>query len=245
MTSPAQTAQQTCFFERDPTFGLARRSMVEAVGTLMLMLVICSSGLAARHLLPASPSLGIVVSAVTTAGALVAMILAFGAVSGGHFNPLISGLQWLAGERTARCAAAYIAAQLAGGIAGALLATTILGGDSLAPIPAMAGWQVVVSEVLATTGLLIVVFGCARSGRADSGPFAVGAWLVAAIITMPSTAYANPAVTLAAIFTTGPVALPANTGLVFVAAELAGALLAFVVVAVAYPVGRDSELAAP
>jgi hypothetical protein len=107
-----------------------RRAMAEGVGTFLLVLVATGSGLTASRLLFDNAALSLLASAVTTAGALVGLILAFGALSGGHFNPLITGLQLLAGERKLDCAIAYIAAQFLGGIAGALLAGLVFGAGA-------------------------------------------------------------------------------------------------------------------
>jgi glycerol uptake facilitator-like aquaporin len=179
------------------------------------MLAVAGSGLAVQHLLPESGILGLLASAFATAGALVGLIIAFGSVSGGHFNPLITGLQWLGGERKLDCTLAYVAAQFAGAILG----------------------------VLAAAGLMIVVFGCARSGRTETGPFAVGAWLSAAIVATPSSSYANPAITLAALVAAGPIALPRTTALLYVAAEVVGALVSFAVIAIAYPRANEPPAA--
>jgi glycerol uptake facilitator-like aquaporin len=208
--------------------------MVEGVGTLLLVFAVVGSGLTAEHLLHQWPALGLFASAIGTAGALVGLILALGSVSGGHFNPLISGLQWLAGERRLDCTLAYVAAQFGGGIMGALLANVIFGADrQFMQLPG--NWTLASSETLAAAGLMIVVFGCARSSRTETGPFAVGAWLAAAIIATPSTSYANPAIVVSAVFAAGPVALPATSALLYVPAEVAGALLALIVIAIAYP----------
>jgi glycerol uptake facilitator-like aquaporin len=235
MRVAVRPSAETCFFEQDPDMPLLRRAAVEGVGTLLLVLSAAGSGLTSQPLFHQSPALGLVAIAVATAGALVGLILAFGSVSGGHFNPLITGLQWLAGERKLDCTFAYIAAQLVGGSLGALLANTIFNVGGHLANPPLANWTLVASEVIATAGLMIVVFGCSRSGRIETGPFAAGAWLSAAIIATPSTSYANPAIALAAVFAGGPIALSTSTALLYVPAEVAGALVAFMVVAVAYP----------
>ncbi|SDR60796.1 Glycerol uptake facilitator (Major Intrinsic Protein Family) [Rhizobiales bacterium GAS191] len=234
---------ETCFFERDPGMALARRATVEGVGTLFLMVAATGAGLALRHLLPDNPALGLMAGAFATAGALVGLIIAFGAVSGGHFNPLISGLQWLGGERNLDCTLAYVAAQLLGALLGALLANAMFGiGGQFTNAPP--SWALSCSEIVASAGLMIVVFGCARSWRIETGPLAVGAWLSAAIMATPSTSYANPAITLAAIFADGPIALSVTTAVAYMAAQLVGALLAFLVVIIAYPrrAASDHEL---
>ena len=240
MRSARQPAAETCFHERDPGIPIARRATAEGVGTLLLVFAAAAAGLAAQHLTPHGPAFALVASAVATAGALVGLIVAFGPVSGGHFNPLITGLQWLAGERGLDCAAAYVAAQMAGGIGGALLTNALFTAtDGPVTLPT-ANWTLAASEAVAAAGLMVVVFGCARGGRAETGPFAVGAWLVAAILVTPSTSYANPAVALGASFAVGPMALPPTTAAVYAMAEIAGALVALLVVTIVYPSHRGA-----
>ena len=229
------TATETCFFERDPYVALKRRAAVEGFGTLLLVLAVAGSGLTASSLVHEASLLARASSAVATAGALVGLIVAFGSVSGGHFNPLISALQWLSGERRLDCTLAYIAAQLAGAVGGALLANIIFGAERALAVGAPTAWRLAASELLATAGLLIVVFGCARSGRRETGPFAVGAWLTAATIATPSASYANPAITLAALIAAGPLGLSPRSSAVYVLAQVVGALLALAVIMTAYP----------
>jgi len=226
---------ETCFFETDRDDSLKRRAAVEGFGTLLLVLAVAGSGLTAASLVHEASLLARAASAVATSGALVGLILAFGSVSGGHFNPLISALQWLSGERRLDCTLAYIAAQLAGAVGGALLANIIFGAERALAVKASTAWQLASSELLATAGLLIVVFGCARSGRRETGPFAVGAWLTAATIATPSASYANPAVTLAALVAAGPLGLSLRSSAVYVLAQVVGSLLALALITTAYP----------
>jgi glycerol uptake facilitator-like aquaporin len=158
--------------------------------------------------------------------------MAFGAVSGGHYNPLITLLQWLGRERTTRCTLTYLAAQTAGALLGATLANTMLGLHRLMPASQQRSlWAP--EEFVATAGLMIIVFGCARSARAETGPFAVGAWLVGVAMTIPG-AYMNPALTLGALLAAGPVALSGPGVLNRVPSQCAGALLAFGIICAAY-----------
>lgn len=230
---------ETCFFERDPGAALCRRAAIEGVGTLLLMVAATGSGLMAQHLLPGSRILVLLTSAVATAGALVSLIVALGSVSGGHFNPLITLLQWLGRERTLACTLGYVAAQFAGAMAGVVFANFVFAMPMRPSVPASPNWALVASEMLATAGLMVIVFGCSRSGKAGTGPFAVGAWLVAAIVATPSNSYANPAITLAAIFGAGPIALSGLQAWSYLAAEALGALIAFAIIAVAYPKALD------
>jgi len=235
MKRSVQRRPVTCFFEQDPDMALMRRVTAEGIGTLLLMLAATGAGLTAQHLFRDSPALGLIASAGVIAGALVGLIVAFGSVSGGHFNPLITGLQWLAGQRKLDCTLAYVAAQLGGSIVGATLASHVFGSGARIAAPVAASWSLIRSEVIASAGLMVVVFGRARSGRTETGPFAVGAWLASAIIATPSTSYANPAIALGAVFASGPVALKVSAALLYVPAEIAGALLALLVVAITHP----------
>jgi glycerol uptake facilitator-like aquaporin len=237
----AMPRPETCFVERDPGVAIVRRAMVEGVGTLLLVLAATGAGLTASRLLSDSTALSLLASAVATAGALVGLIVAFGAVSGGHFNPLITGLQWLAGDRKLDCTLAYITAQFLGGVSGALLADLVFGAGWHPAVLPTVGWKMVASEAIASAGLMIVVFGCSRSGRKETGPFAVGAWLTAAIIATPSTSYANPAIAVAALFATGPISVSPATAVFYVAAEVAGALVALSCIAISHPRRSSSE----
>jgi glycerol uptake facilitator-like aquaporin len=205
----------TCFYEADPALSLVRRGLVEGVGSLLLMFIVTAS-----H------------APVAGAAALVALIMAFGAVSGGHYNPLITVLQWLGRERTTRCTLTYIAAQTAGALLGATLANAVLGLHRVMPaLQERSLWAP--DEFVATAGLMIIVFGCARSARAETGPFAVGTWVVAVAMTAPS-AYMNPALTVGALLAAGPVSLSGQGILNHVPSQCAGALLAFAIICAAY-----------
>jgi glycerol uptake facilitator-like aquaporin len=238
MTTRARHRIATCFFEQDPEISLRRRMFVEGVGTLLLMLAATGAGLTAHHLSAKSPGLGLLLSAVTTAGALVGLIVALGQVSGGHFNPLITGLQCLAGERRLDCTLAYVTAQLFGAGLGAVIAGALFDAPVPTQGPMLSVRTALASEMVASAGLMIVVFGCARSGRREAAALAVGAWLTAAIIATPSGSYANPAIAIAAIVAAGPVALPSPTALFYAASEVAGALLALAVIQITYPIGQ-------
>ena len=242
--------QVTCFFEEDPTIALVRRAVVECVGTLLLVIAAAGSGVLAQQALHDGVGLGRLAGATATAGALVGLIVALGSVSGGHFNPLITILQWLAGERPLGCSAAYVAAQCGGSVVGTVLTNLTFGAGLTRGTAPTAPWPLVWSELIAATGLMVVVFGCARSGRTESGPFAAGAWLVAAILATPSASYGNPALTLGAVFAAGPIALSPTTAALYGCAEIVGALLALPIIAIAYPRRRRegrrmAALAAP
>lgn len=220
----------TCFYEANPSLPLLRRGLVEGVGTLLLMFT--ATAAAALSSQPQSNGAWALSAALAAPAALVGLIVAFGAVSGGHFNPLITFLQWLARERSSRCTLTYIGAQTAGAMTGAWLAGEVLGlTRSALLVPERGLW--ITGEIIATAGLLVVVFGCARSARAETGPFAVGAWLLAAAVTMPH-AYVNPALTVGALVAAGPVALSGPDVLRHVPSQFLGALAAFGIIRAAF-----------
>ena len=225
-----------CFFEWDTSAPLLRRSLVEGVGTCFLVAVMVGAGLATIHGARADRLSASLAIAISIAGALAGLIVAFGKVSGGHFNPLITLAQWISGERNTACTLSYVLSQIIGGIVGSKIAGFIFGVESSETVSiASPNFSQACSEAVASCGLMIVVMGCARSAKWETGPFAVGAWLTAAILATPTASYANPAVTIGAIFGAGPTALTAGSALVFVLAQLAGALLAKIVILIAYP----------
>jgi len=212
---------------------LHRRATAEGVGTLLLVLVASAGGIAAQKSYGVEPGLVRLTLALVLAGALVSLIVAFGHVSGGHFNPLITALQWLAHERSGSCALAYVLAQLGGGLAGGAIGAWLWHATAK-PVAGLR-WEGFASETVASAGLMLVVFGCMRGSRTETGPFAVGAWLLAAILATPTTSYANPAVVLGALVSAGPVSLGLSSALPFILAQMLGALGAFALVAVIFP----------
>ncbi|MGQ0805926.1 MAG: aquaporin [Actinomycetota bacterium] len=215
---------------------LTRRVVAELVGTTLLLIAVVGSGIAARRLSPGDTGLQLFENATATAVALVAIILAVGAVSGAHLNPLVTLADRAFGGLTSREAGAYCGAQLAGAVLGTAIPNLMF------ELPAVelsdhsrSGAGLWLAEVVATFGLLLVVFGVARSGRAALAPFAVGAWIGGAYFFTSSTSFANPAVTVGRALTdtfTGiaPASVPA-----FVVAQIVGAALAVAVVRVLYP----------
>ncbi|MFU8871916.1 aquaporin [Micromonospora sp. SL4-19] len=227
---------------------LARRASAEFAGTALLVAAVVGSGIAATRLSPTDVGLQLLENAIATALALGALILAFGPVSGAHFNPVVSAVDWWLGRRagtglTVRDLAGYAAAQVTGAIAGAALADLMFG------LPAVAwsgtdrtGGNLWLAEVVATAGLVVLIFALARSGRATAAPAAVGAYIGAAYWFTSSTSFANPAVTVGRAFTDtfagiAPASVPG-----FVAAQVVGGLVAVAALAVWYPqVGRSAD----
>lgn len=228
MSAAAQP--EVCFFERDPRLALVRRSGAEALGTLLLMLAASASASVTLGLAPGTGG-GALLHALATSGALVSLIIAFGPVSGGHFNPIITAGQWLSGERSLRCLSAYTLAQTIGAIAGGVLARALFPQAPIHIVPPT--WQTIWSEVIATASLMTVVFACSRAKRAEVGPFAVSAWLVGMILYLPSS-YASPVLAIGGLIATGPIALDGWSVALFLPAQIAGGLLAVGVVALVY-----------
>ena len=179
------------------TVSLERRVTAEFLGTLFLVATVIGSGIMAERLAGSNVALALLANTIATGAILVALIFTFGAISGAHFNPAVSfadalehGLPW-------REVPAYVAAQCAGGLAGAGVAHLMFGLPLLSlSRHARSGGAQVFSEFVATFGLLAVIWGCSRV-RANSVPFAVGAYITAAYWFTSSTSFANPAVTIA------------------------------------------------
>jgi len=229
MADAAAIKSLRCFFEENPALPLLRRAFVETVGTALLAVAMVGAGLSVARLAPNEPLVASMIVAVSIAGALVGLIVALGKVSGGHFNPIITISQWLSGERSRTCTLFYVLGQITGAIIGGLLSVQMFAAEIPTGLPAVPTTQMLVSEVVASTGLMTIVFGCARSAKWETGPFAVGAWLTAGILATPSTSYANPAVTIAAMFVSGPVALSPLTAAAYVAAQLIGMAVAILI----------------
>jgi arsenate reductase len=215
---------------------LTRRLLAEGLGTAFLVAVVVGSGIAAERLSPGDTGLQLFENAAATAAGLVALILALGPVSGGHFNPLVSAADCMLGGLKARDLAGYIGAQVAGGAVGAVVANLMFSEPAVTwSTHERSGGDLWLAEVVATFGLLLVTFGVVRSGRASAAPFAVGAYIGAAYFFTASTSFANPAVTLARALTNtfagiDPASVPA-----FLAFQLVGAALAVAAIRVLYP----------
>ena len=210
----------------DAPADLARRATAEAVGTALLVAAVVGSGIMGERLAGGNVAVALLANTVATGAALVALILTFGPVSGAHFNPAVTLASASQGGLSARDAAGYLAAQLAGALAG-VAAAHLMFGEPLftASRHARAGAPQLFAEFVATFGLLSVVWGCARL-RAGAAPFAVGAYITAAYWFTSSTSFANPAVTAARSLTDTFSGIRPADAPGFVAAQLAGAAAA-------------------
>ncbi len=220
---------------------LSRRHAAELVGTGLRVTVVVGSGIAAESLSPADVGLQLLENSLATAFGLAVLILVLGPVSGAHFNPMVSLADWLLGHRrgtglSGREAVAYTLAQVAGGIAGAGLANVMFD----LPVAQVAttdraGVGRGVGEVVATAGLVLVIFALARTGRAALTAASVGAYIGAAYWFTSSTSFANPAVTVGRMFSdTFAGIAPASVPL-FVLAQVVGAGVGLALVRLLFP----------
>lgn len=214
---------------------LARRALAEFVGTAFLVGAVVGSGIAAARLSPHDVGLQLLENSVITGGALVALILALQPVSAA-FNPVVTLVERAFGAVTTRDAVALIAAQLAGGILGAVVANLMFDLDAVNwSTHHRSGGGLWLGEVVATLGLLVVIFGTARSGRHDRVAFAVGGYILAAYWFTSSTSFANPAVTVARMFSDTFAGIAPSSVLVFVAMQLIGGVLGYALIRGLYP----------
>jgi glycerol uptake facilitator-like aquaporin len=203
---------------------LSRRLAAELVGTGFLVAAVVGSGIMAERLSNGNAALALLANTVATGSALAALILAFGPISGAHFNPAVTLADTLKGGLAWTQGAGYIAAQFIGGLCGTMAAHRMFG------LPAVfvshrvrSGGAQFLGEFVATFGLLSVIWGCSRS-RETAVPFAVAAYITAAYWFTSSTSFANPAVTAARSLSDTFAGIRPRDVPLFVSAQLLGAL---------------------
>jgi glycerol uptake facilitator-like aquaporin len=205
---------------------LARRSAAEAVGTAALLCAVVGSGVMAERLAGGNAALALLANTLATGTALFALIATFGPVSGAHFNPLVTAVMRLRGESLPAPAAAYVAAQVVGAVAGVLLAHAMFAEPLWQPgTRARGGGAQWLSESIATSGLLLTIVLGARQ-RPQAVPALVAAYVTAAYWFTASTAFANPAVSIARALTRSFAGIQPADVPGFIVAQMAGALLA-------------------
>jgi arsenate reductase len=215
---------------------LARRLLAEFLGTALLVLAVIGSGIAAARLSPGDTGLQLFENAAATAGALVALILAFGPVSGAHLNPVVTlADRYFGGISTGR-SLGYITAQTIGGVSGALVANAMFGLAVFeVSTKTRTGGPLWLSEVVATFGLLLTIFAVVRSGRRSVVPFAVAAYIGGAYFFTSSTSFANPAVTIARSLSDTFAGIRPSSVPGFVIAQVGGLVLAVAAIIILYP----------
>ena len=227
-----------------PQPALLRRVLAEFLGSGMLAAVVIGSGIAASRLSPDDVGLQLLENAMATALGLFVLIVVFAPVSGAHLNPVVSLVDAALGYRSWRSIVPYVPAQLLGCIGGAVLANAMFGLDPVAfSGTERATASNLLSEVVATAGLVLVIFSLARSGRATWAPAVVGAYIGAAYFFTASTSFANPAITVGRMFSDtfagiGPASVPP-----FLVAQLIGGAVGLLLVRLLYPTRLPSERA--
>jgi arsenate reductase len=224
---------------------LWRRLVAELLGTGLLVAVVVGSGIMATRL-SNDVGLQLLANSTTTALGLTVLILAFGPISGAHFNPLVSIADWWLGRRTGHGltvahVGAYGAAQVVGAVLGAILANLMF------DLPAITwsrhprtGVDLWLGEVVATAGLILLIFVLARTGRASIAPAAIGAYIGAAYWFTSSTSFANPAVTVGRAVTDTFAGIAPSSVPGFVLAQLVGGTVGLAALVALYPHAGES-----
>jgi len=203
-----------------------RALVAELVGTALLLAAVVGSGIMGERLAGGNVAVALLANTLATGAALVALILTFGAISGAHFNPVVSFADASQGGLTWTQATAYSVAQCLGAVAGVAAADYMFGEPVFAwSRHVRAGLPQAFSEGVATFGLLAVIWGCSRR-RAAAVPFAVGAYITAAYWFTASTSFANPAVTIARSMTDTFAGIRPADVPPFIAAQVVGGALA-------------------
>jgi glycerol uptake facilitator-like aquaporin len=215
---------------------LGRRLLAELLGSAFLAAVVVGSGIAAQALSPGNTGLELLENAAATAAGLYTIILMFGPVSGGHFNPVVSFADAFFGGLSWRDAVAYLPAQIVGCVSGAIAANlmfaraavSISGKHRASPAHFL-------SEIIATLGLILVIFALARSGRSRTVPAAVGAYIGAAYFFTSSASFANPAITVGRMFSDTFAGIAPSSAPQYIGAQVAGGALGVAAIAALYP----------
>lgn len=230
-----------------PTPPLGRRLLAEFLGTALLVAVVVGSGIAAETLSPGDVGLQLLENSTATAFGLTVLILWFGPVSGAHFNPVVSAADWFLGRRsgaglTLPEVAAYAVAQVAGGIGGAVLANVMFEVDQGLSAKDRLGSGHLVAEVVATAGLVALIFALVRTGRGALAAPTVGAYIGAAYWFTSSTSFANPAVTIGRVFTDTFAGIDPTSAPAFIGMQIIGLLVGIGLTLALYPgVGKDAD----
>ncbi|WP_421741374.1 aquaporin [Cellulomonas sp.] len=224
---------------------LPRRLAAEFVGTALLVAVVVGSGIMAQAL-TTDVGIQLLANSLATVFGLAVLIVVLGPVSGAHFNPAVTAAEWMlsrgsSAQRSPLEIAGYVMAQCTGGIAGALLANVMFDIAPAIATTERTGTGLLVGEVVATAGLVLVIFALVRSGRAAIVPAAVAAWIGAAYWFTSSTSFANPAVTIGRMFSDSFAGIAPGSVPPFLLAQVVGAALGVGAVLAFYPrrIGRD------
>jgi glycerol uptake facilitator-like aquaporin len=214
---------------------LLRRALAEAVGTAFLVAAVIGSGIAAQRLSPDDVGLQLLENSLITGAVLVALILALQPVSAA-FNPAVTLVEAALGGMNARRTTTLIVAQIAGGALGAVVANLMFDLDAVSIATRhRSGGGLALGEVVATLGLVLVIFGAGRSGRSDHVAYAVGGYITAAYWFTSSTSFANPAVTVARMFSDTFAGIAPSSVAMFIGMQLLGAGLGYLLIRALFP----------
>ena len=215
---------------------LARSVTAEGLGTAFLVAIVVGSGIYAQRLSPHDVGLELLENSIATGAGLVALILAFGPVSGAHFNPVVTLVDCLLGGISAGASAVYVVAQIVGGCVGAVVANLMFSLDAVnLSTHTRSTGALWLGEFVATLGLLLVIFGIVRSGRSVLAPFAVGGYIAAAYWFTSSTSFANPAVTIARTLSNTFAGIRPSSAPAFILVQCAAALCAVALIRFLHP----------
>ena len=219
---------------------LARQAIAEFLGSAGLVTVVIGSGIAAQRLSPQDVGLQLLENALATGAGLAVLILAFGSVSGAHFNPVITLVDRVFGGVTARQVAVYVPAQLTGGALGAVLANLMfdLSAISIATRE-RSSTGLWLAEALATFGLVVLIFALVRTPATSQIAFAVGAYITAAYWWSSSTSFANPMIDIARTLSNTFAGIAPASVPMFILMQLVGATAGLLVVWTLFPQGPD------
>ena len=224
----------------------ARAAVGEFLGSAGLAAVVVGSGIAAQNLSPDDVGLQLFENAFATALGLTVLILVFATISGAHFNPVVTVVDIMLHRRPWSTAAVYLPAQVSGCIAGAILANVMFAAPAVAwSTTDRSAWPLLLSEVVATAGLILVIFALVRTGRSHLAAPAVGTYIGAAYFFTSSTSFANPAITIGRMFTDTFAGISPTSALPFIGAQLVGAALGLAAVRLLFPVAAPEPVVAP
>ncbi|TRW45756.1 aquaporin [Georgenia yuyongxinii] len=219
---------------------MGRRLVAEFVGTAGLVAVVVGSGIAAQRLSPGDVGLQLLENSLATTLGLTVLIVVLGPVSGAHLNPVVTLAEWAMGRRTGAGlgpggVGAFAAVQILGGVAGAVLANLMFEVPTTLATTERAGAGLLLAEVVATAGLVLVIFSLTRSGRGAWVASVVGAYIGSAYWFTSSTSFANPAVTVGRVFTDTFAGIAPASVLPFVLAQLLGGAVGVLAARFFYP----------
>jgi arsenate reductase len=216
------------------TLDIFRKLSAEFTGTAMLVFIVVGSGIMAQTL-STDVGLQLTENAISTCGGLIGLILAFGPVSGAHFNPIVSMVDFLNQDMSFRDLLLYVVVQICGAIVGAIVANAEFNIPTQLSTKDRSNHCLWIGEVVGTASLLVVIHGCIRTGQKSALPFAVGGWVCAGYFFTSSTIFANPAVTIGRMFTNTFAGIKPSSVGAFIGFQILGGLAGFGLIKFYYP----------